>query len=213
MHLGSSIKAYRDIGRHWSPPSCLAGDGDASRLHDVYSHWAGPGQKEPLPILRFRGRRCGQVVSVLPDILLPRCSHPAAVRDRAVAAYVTGQGTYEQVAAQVGVAKSTVFRWVAAALRRAPSWLEVVLALCRRLGLPDGPVAFRHDLRMLFRRRRVRLPGKVDGLILLEALLDWMERLRQGLLRLGHGPLPVGPHAFGHHVLDRLGPSLALTGT
>jgi transposase-like protein len=204
MHLGSSIKAYRELWRRWTPPGCLAGDGDAAKLHDGYAHWAGPDQKEPLRIVRFRGRRCWCVVAVVPDLLLPGCSHPAEVRDRAVEAYVTGQGTYQEVATEVGVAKSTVWRWVFEAGSRGEAWLEQVRALLRRLGLPDGPVAFRHELRALFLRRRVRRPGMLEALLLLEALLGWVERLRQALLRQGRGPLPAGLHAFGYHVLERL---------
>ncbi len=63
MHLGSSIKAYRDLCRRWTPAGCLAGDGDTVKLHGTYAHWAGPDQKEPIQILRFRGRRCCCVVT------------------------------------------------------------------------------------------------------------------------------------------------------
>lgn len=44
---------------------------------------------------------------MLPDLLLPGCSYPAEVRDRAVTAYVTGHGTYEEIAADLGVGKAT----------------------------------------------------------------------------------------------------------
>ncbi|MDE3074835.1 MAG: hypothetical protein KGJ86_05355 [Chloroflexota bacterium] len=212
MHMGSSIKAYRQLCRTWTPSACLAGDGDAVKLHDAYAHWAGPDQKEPIPILRFRGRRCWCVVTVLPDLLLPGCSHPAEVRDRAVEAYVTGQGTYEEVAAEVGVAKSTVWRWVFAAGRQAAAWLEQVRRLLRQLGLPDGPVTFRHELRALFLLRGVRRPGMLEALLLLEALLGWVERLRRALLERGRGPLPAGLHAFGWHGLARLQEASARAG-
>ena len=53
------------------------------------------------------------LLSVLADVWLPRCSYPAATRDRAVAAYVSGRGTYEAIATEIGVAKSTVWRWPA----------------------------------------------------------------------------------------------------
>lgn len=76
--------------------------------------------------------------------------------------------------------------------------------LLRQLGLPDGPIVFRHELCALFLRRRVRRPGMLEALLLVEALLDWVERLRRALLRQGRGPLPAGLHAFGCHVLQAL---------
>lgn len=204
IHFGPSIKAYRELCRRWTPPACLAGDGDAVRLHDTYPHGAALSQQEPIRILRFRGRRCGCVVSVLPDLLLPGCSHPAEVRDRAVLAYVTGKGTYEEVAAEVGVAKSTVWRWVFQAGQQAESWLQQIRGLLRRLGLPDGPVHFRHELRALFLVRRVRRPGMLEALLVLDALVGWVDQLRHALLELRPGPLAAGLHAFCHHILHRM---------
>ena len=161
--------------------------------------------------VRFRCRRrgCGGVLSVVADLWLPRCSYPAATRDRAVAAYVSGHGTYEAIAAEIGVAKSTVWRWVAAAVVRAAAWLERIRQWLRRFGVADGPILIRHELRTLFLRRRVRRPGMLEGLLLVEALLTWMQRLRQVLMRHGHGPLAEGLFAFGAHVLDRLEPASA----
>ena len=204
VHLGDSSKPYRDLISGWRPPECVCGESDEAMLHDAYPHWAGPGERQEIPLLRFRGRRCRRVFSVLPDLLLSCCSYPASVRDQAVARYVRGEGTYEEIARELGVAKSTVWRWVFETGQRADAWLEQVQTLLRRLGLPCGPVIFRHELRALFVRRRVRRPGMLEALILIEALLEWMERLREALLRAGRGPLPSGWHAFGWHVLDRL---------
>jgi transposase-like protein len=207
LHLGDTIKSYRQRFRTWWPARCPGCGGARLRAHDVYSHGAEPGA-EPVSIQRFRcrGRGCQQRVSLLPDVLLPRCSYPAAVRDRAVAAYVNGRGTYEEIAAEIGVSKSTVWRWVHEAVERSERWLAVTRAELRRLGEPDGPVVFRHDLRVLFIRRRVRRPGMLDGLLIVEALLGWVARLRQALLDHRLGPLPGGLFAFGRHVLDRLQP-------
>lgn len=152
------------------------------------------------------------MVSVLPDLLLPGCSHPAEVRDRAVLAYLTGKRTYEDVASEVGVAKSTVWRWVFEAGRQAASWLEQIRALLRRLGLPDGPVHFRHELRALFVARRVRRPGMLEALLVLDALVEWADRLRRALLQQGRGPLAAGLHGFCHHVLAPLASSAISSG-
>ena len=205
VHLGDSVKSYRELTSGWRSSECVCAEADVAMVHDGYPHWAGPGEEKAILILRFRGRDCRRVFSVLPDILLPGCSYPAAVRDRAVAAYVRGQGTYEEIARGLGVAKSTVWRWVHQAGLHAAAWLEQSLTLLRQIGLPSGPVTFRHELRSLFLRRRVRRPGMLESLILIEALLGLVARAREALLRAGRGPLPAGLHAFGRHVLDRLG--------
>lgn len=206
VHLGGSIKSYRELSRHWTPDGCPGCGSSSLVLHDGYPHGSEPGDARPVWFVRFRCRRrgCGSVVSVLADLWLPRCGYPAATRDRAVAAYVSGQGTYEAIATEIGVAKSTVWRWVAAAVARAAAWLESICRWLRRLGEPDGPILFRHELRTLFLGRRVRRPGMLEGLLLVEALGGLAQRLRQVLLRHGHGPLAAGLFAFGVHVLDRL---------
>ncbi|HQT96084.1 MAG TPA: DUF1804 family protein [Thermoanaerobaculaceae bacterium] len=204
VHLGATIKSYRQRCRTWWPSRCPGCGGNHLRAHDDYPHGAEPGA-EAVSIQRFRcSSGCKLRVSVLPDVLVPRCSYPAEVRDRAIQAYVNGQGTYEAIAAEVGVSKSTVWRWVHEAAEKGERWLAVTQAELRHLGEPDGPVVFRHDLKILFLKRRVRKLGMLDGLLIVEALLSWVARLRQALLDRRLGPLPGGLFAFGQHVLDRL---------
>jgi transposase-like protein len=143
-------------------------------------------------------------VGVLPDLLLRGASYPASTRDRAVAAYVTGRATYAAIARELGVSRSTVWRWTYAATQAAAGWMETVRAGLQSLGEPDEPVRYREDLRALFQRRRVRRPGMLNGLLLVEALVEPVRRLREALLARGLGPLAAGLHAFGQHILARL---------
>ncbi len=172
--------------------------------HGGYRHGGEPGDAEPLIVQRFRCAGCGKAFGVLPDALLPGSSYPASTRDRAVATYVSGKATYRQIAAQLQVAATTVWRWVLEATQSAERRLETVRAQLRALGLADGPVRFREELRAIFRSRRVRRPGMLDGLLLVEALPGWVAELREALLARGWGPLCTGLFAFGRHVLDRL---------
>ena len=206
VHLGVSIKSYRERSRSWAPAQCPVCGDQRLRPHDQRPHGALTPADAPLMLDRFRcrGRLCQARVTVLPDLLLPHCSYPAEVRDRAVWAYVNGQGTYEEIAARVGASKSTVWRWVFAAVRRGQAWLATVQTELAALGEPDGPVLFRHDLRALFVLRRVRRPGMIEGLVVVQALFLWIGRLRQAWLDRQWGPLPEGLFAFGCHVLDRL---------
>jgi transposase-like protein len=208
VHLGTSIKACRDGLRSWAPARCPRCGGDRVRPHDTYLHEAEPGQR-PLEIPRFRCGRCGARFSVLPDALLPRCSYPALVRDRAVQRYVRGEAPYEAIAAEMGVSKSTVWRWVHAATESGARWLTQTQAGLRALGEADGPVVFRHDLRALFLQRRVRRPGMLEGLVVVEALLGWMDRLRAALERRHLGPVPAGLFAFGRQVAWAAGVGMA----
>lgn len=156
-------------------------------------------------VYRYRCRRCGEVFAVLPDVMLVGCRYPASVRDRAVEAYVAGQGTYLEIALELGVSPSTVWRWVYGLTRQAPSWLTATRLWLRSLGMPVGAIRFRDDLRAVFLRRGVHRPGMLEGLLTAEALLLWLDRLRRSLLDLGRGPLAAGTWAFGVHVLQRLG--------
>ena len=90
------------------------------------------------------------------------------------------------------------------AVAGAAAWLGTIIQWLRRLGVPDGPILFRHELRTLFLGRRVRRPGMLECLMLVEALLSWGQRLRQVLGQRGYGPLAAGLFAFSVHVLDRL---------
>ena len=105
--VADCIEPYRQRSWHWSPSECPACGGCLLWPHDRYAHGGEPGDADPVRIQRFPcgGRGYAVRVTILPDLLLPRCSYPAEVCERAVAAYVNGQGTYEQVAAAVGVAK------------------------------------------------------------------------------------------------------------
>jgi hypothetical protein len=213
LHLGSSIKAYRERGRWWRPPQCVCvAASDLVSRHSAYGHGVEPGNQETIRVWRFRGKGCRKVFSVLPDLLLPHCTYPAEVRDQAVIAYVRGEGTYGEIAARFGVAKSTVWRWVHQLGRLAARWLLVALAQLRLAGLPDGPVLYRHELRALFIRRRVRLAGMLEALLVIEALVGWVERLRQGMLHAGKGPLACGLHGFCWHVLEPLAAGVLGTG-
>lgn len=142
---------------------------------------------------------------VLPDTMLVGCRYPASVRNRAVEAYVTGEGTYLEIATEVGVSPSTVWRWVHALSCRAAAWLTWAQGWLRSLGVAVDRVRFRDDLRALFLVRGVRRPGMLEGLLTAEALVLWLDRLRRALLERGHGPLAAGTWAFGVHVLERLG--------
>jgi transposase-like protein len=203
-HLGTTIKACRERSRHWRPARCPGCGQEGLGWHGRYGHGGEPGDAQGLLIERFACGACRRSLSVLPDLLLPRASYPAPTRDRAVTTYVTGQATYAAIARELGVSQSTVWRWTHAATEAAAGWLEATRAGLRALGEPDGPVRFRPELRALFLRRRVRRPGMLEGLLLLQALLEWVQRLRAAMLAHRLGPLAAGLHAFGHHVLTRL---------
>jgi predicted nucleic acid-binding protein len=130
--------------------------------------------------------------------------YPASVRDQAVAAYVSGQGTYLAIATEVGVSPSTVWRWVYGLTCAAARWLRTARLWLRRLGCPITPIQFRDDLRALFLQRGVRRPGMLEGLLTAEAALIWLQRLRQALLDRRQGPLADGIWGFGVHVVERL---------
>jgi transposase-like protein len=204
VHLGTTVKSCRERGRHWRPACCPACGRERPRWHGAYAHGGEPGDRQGLRVERFVCAGCRQVVGVLPDLLLRGASYPASTRDRAVAAYVTGRATYAAIAREVGVSCSTVWRWTYAATQAAAGWMERARAGLRSLGEPEEPVRYREDLRALFARRRVRRPGMLHGLLLVEALVEVVCRLREALLARGLGPLAAGLHAFGHHVLARL---------
>lgn len=204
VHFGDEIKSYRELSPGWLPAACLlCGEGPVWR-HDLRRHLGPPGGREAW-VYRYRCRRCGRVFAVLPDLLLPGCRYPASVRDEAVKAYVAGGCTYLEIAATVGVAPSTVWRWVYALTQLIARWLAWARQWLRSLGMPTGAIRFRDDLRSLFLHRGVRRPGMLEGLLTAEAALVWLERLRQALLGRGRGPLAGGIWAFGVHVVERLG--------
>jgi hypothetical protein len=204
VHLGDEIKSYRELSPGWLPFECLLCGKSPVRRHDLRPHTGPPGGPK-LWSYRYRCRRCGRVFAVLPDVMLVGCRYPASVRDRAVEAYVTGQGTYLAIATEIGVAPSTVWRWVYALTYQAATWLAWARGWLLRLGVPIGPIRFRVDLRALFLGRGVRRPGMLEGLLTAEALLVWSDRLRRVLLERGDGPLAAGAWAFCVHVLERMG--------
>jgi transposase-like protein len=204
MHFGAGIKAYRELSPGWLPCRCLLCGKGPVRRHDLRPHTGPPGGPR-LWLYRYRCRRCGRVFAVLPDGMLVGCRYPASVRDAAVEAYVTGQGTYLAIATEIGVSPSTVWRWVHALTGRAARWLAWARAWLRSLGVSVGPIRFRDDLRALFLGRGVRRPGMLEGLLTAEALMVWLDQLRRVLLERGGGPLATGLWAFGVHVLERMG--------
>lgn len=204
VHFGDGIKSYRELSPGWLPSGCLLCGKSSVRRHDLRPH-AGPPGGRKLWSYRYRCRRCGLVFAVLPDEMLVGCRYPASVRDAAVQAYVTGQGTYLAIATEIGVSPSTVWRWVYALTCQAARWLAWACGWLRSLGMAVEPTHFRNELRALFLCRGVRRPGMLEGLLTAEALLIWLDRLRRVLLERGEGPLASGVWAFGVHVLERMG--------
>lgn len=204
FHFGDGIKWFRELSPGRLPLTCtLCGKGPVRR-HDLRPHTGPPGGPK-LWSYRYRCRRCGRVFAVLADLLLAGCRYPASVRDAAVEAYVTGQGTYLEIATEIGVSPSTVWRWVYALTCRAATWLAWARDWLRSLGVAVEPMRFRNELRALFLVRGVRRPGMLEGLLTAEALLVWLDRLRRVLLDRREGPLASGIWAFGVHVLERMG--------
>lgn len=203
VHLGGTIKDYRELSPGWLPSACLLCGKGPVRRHQLRPH-AGPPGGPKLWTYRYRCRCCGRVLAVVPDVMLVGGRYPASVRDQAVEAYVSGQGSYLAIATEIGVSPSTVWRWVFAFTCQASGWLSAARLWLGRMGYPMETIRFRDDLRTLFLGRGVRRPGMLEGLLIGEAVLIWLQRLRSALLDRGKGPLAGGVWGFGVHVLQHL---------
>jgi transposase-like protein len=161
-----------------------------------------------LELRRYRCRACGSRITAAADCLLPRAVYPAAVREWATQEYLSGRATYQELAEQIGCSKSTCWRWIRALTRFAAEWLQCCREQLAAAGQRVGPVVLPEAKRALWQRRRIRAEGMLEGLLLAEALLEWVDRLRAAW-RPRPQLLPPGVWAFGEHVLERLGPRQA----
>ncbi|HEY3366479.1 MAG TPA: transposase family protein [Symbiobacteriaceae bacterium] len=106
----------------------------------------------------------------MPDLFTPNQSLPTATEEQAVLQYAATRGTCKQVAESVGVSATTVWRWVQCAASRVEPWVSDL-----QDALVGSYVAVQVDdtLRTRWRRRRLRLEGKVTQLLLLDRL-PWL---------------------------------------
>lgn len=198
-HLGSTDNEYLLAIATFRPSRCPACGHGSVHYHDRFSR---QGREQQVPILRFRcGRgRCQQVFSVLPSYLPPRQSYSAAVEETVVATYASGAAPLATVAAAAGIGTTTAFRWVDRACSQISAWLAVLQrALLLLSPAADLALRLQEKFRRLWRLRRIRKPGKVDQLLLLEQWPPWVQRLRQVLTEtFGSEPAPgwAGPLAF-----------------
>lgn len=148
-----------------------------------------------MPIYRFRCTLgcCRQVFSVLPSYLVPGQSYPAAVEETAVSTYAAGVAPLATVAETLGLGITTVFRWVNRACLTIQRWhvlLQRVLLLLDAAA--DMTLRLREELRRAWRARRIRRPGKVDQLLLLEQWPPWVQRLWETLATFDGAPPAPG---------------------
>jgi transposase-like protein len=157
-----------------------------------------------LEVRRYDCRACASRITVAADCLLPGAVYPAAVREWATQEYLSGRATYRELAEQIGCSKSTCWRWMRELTRQAAGWLQCCREQLAAAGEPVGPVVLPEGKRALWQRRRIRTEGMLEGLLVAEALAEWVDRLRAAWRRRPR-VLPVGRWAFGKHVLERLG--------
>lgn len=156
-----------------------------------------------LRLRRYDCQACGGHTTVAPDCLVPGAVYPAKVREWARQAYLSGAFTYQQAAAQIGCSKSTCWRWMRELTNCAAGWLQSCRAQLAAAGAPVGPVVLPLAKLALWQRRRIRARGMLEGLLVAEALDEWVDKLRQAW-RQRPRVLPSSVWAFGIHVLDRL---------
>jgi len=212
-HLGSNDNEYLLEVQAYRPECCPACGCTQLHSHDDYWRW---GLAQRVPVRRFRCARprCRQIVSVLPSYLEPGQSYPLAVEELAVVTYVTGQATLTSVAAVLGVGTTTVFRWVDRACAVVVAWLVLLQQVLLLLNpAVDVDVGLRHNLRRLWRTRRIRKPGKEEQLLLLDQWPLWVERLRSYLSAFGAEATPdwLGSLAFWRRQMERLSLFVAST--
>jgi transposase-like protein len=181
-HIGDSINEYRVSGPRYFPEACPACGGTQLRRHDHYMHSAG--DEAPVPIFRFRCKRrgCCKVFAVVPDLFTPKQSLPAQTQEQAVFQYAATRGTCQQVADLAGVHTSTVWRWVEQATGRVADWTAQVQRWLHTVR-PGSYMAADVDesLRTRWYSRRLRLPGKIDRLLLLDRLPTLLTRCREAV--------------------------------
>jgi hypothetical protein len=103
------------------------------------------------------------------------------------------------VAAALQIGTTTVFRWVDRACSAVTAWLVTLQQVLLRLNpAADISLKLRENLRPIWRTRRIRRPGKVEQLLLLDRWPPWVERLRAELAAFAGDPAPdqLGSLAF-----------------
>ena len=160
-------------------PFCGA---ESLRVHDrrvrVVPLGDGTGADVEMREQRYACRECGLRITVLPDCLVPFGRYPSASRDFVIEAYLSGRCTHRGGAAVVSCSQSTSWRWVRALTWEAGSWVQTCREQVTAAGEAVGPLILPESKRSLWQRRRIRAAGMLEGLLLGEALLGWVERLR-----------------------------------
>lgn len=206
-HLGSTDNEYLLEAEAFRPDSCPSCGSSRVHHHDRYQR---QGQDQQVPIHRWRCARvrCRQVFSVLPSYLVPDQSYSAATAEVAVATYAAGVAPLATVAAALGVGTTTVFRWVDRACSTIAAWFVALQQVLLRFNpAADVTIKLREDLRRVWRARRIRRPGKVESLLLVDRWPLWIERLRRELAAFEGDPAPdwLGPLAFWRQHSEMLG--------
>jgi len=87
-------------------------------------------------IARLHCDACGASPGWLPPFLLPRKHYPLETIEPAIEAYVTGADGYVTCLSQSGtlsISAKTLFNWVAALSRQAPTFLHIALQVLTQL--------------------------------------------------------------------------------
>ena len=180
--LGSDVKVAADRLRRWDLEACPRCGAKRLRVHDERMRRVplgdGTGADVEMRERRYACRECGLRITVLPDCLVPFGRYPSAARDIAIEAYLSGRVPYQQLSNEVGCSKSTSWRWLRDLAWRAGPWVQTCREQVASSGEPVGPVVLPEPKRVLWWRRRIRAAGMLEGLLLGEALLGWVERFR-----------------------------------
>ena len=208
--MGSDVKDAAERLREWVLEKCPHCGSEQLRVHD---HWVrvvpvknGAGADVEMLQKRYVCRRCGRRIIPVPDCMVPDGRYASAVRDYAIEEYISGRPTYQGLAEAIGCSKSTCWRWQHDLTRRAEPWVQTCREQVAAAGEPVGPLELPEGKRALWRRRRIRAPGMLEGLLLGEALMGWVKRLR-GAWRQRTEVLPESFWSVCCHVLTPLVPS------
>lgn len=184
-HIGDSINEYRLLGGRYFPEACPACGWGRFRRHGQYPHNAD--EVGPVPIFRFRcnKRGCRQVFAVLPDLFVPQESAPVAVQEQAVLEYAATVSTCAEAAESAGVSTSTVWRWVDRAASLVEQWIAGLQAW-QGMVQPGDYMAVNADESLLprWQSRRLRKPGKLNRLLLLERVPALVKQCRKSLVAI-----------------------------